>query len=286
MAKGFPTKVTDKNKAMYKIEGIPRIMYINLDDHEDRRKYMEDQFEYWGIDNYERISAHDGRGDNDLGDVLKGTYPKMMTSGEVGCVTSHLKAMKYWLETYPDEKYLVVMEDDCDLDTIKHWGFTWKEFMSNAPYHFDCIQLAIINPSELHVKMHLRFVNDFSTACYIVRRSHAEKLVRMHCRGNYYKLDQNVKPRAVADDLIYNSGLTFAIPLFLYKIELGSSIHDVHVNTFHKSSHEGLWSFWKNSAPNIKEWSQFFEYDPYFGTLPPNVHMKAVMEQQKQEQGG
>ena len=36
----------------------------------------------------------------------------------------------------------------------------------------------------------------------------AEKLVRLHCRGDKYKLDQGAKPRAVADDLIYNSGNT------------------------------------------------------------------------------
>ena len=51
--------------------------------------------------------------------------------------------------------------------------------------------------------------------------THAEKLVKLHCRGDKYKIDQDIKPRAVADDLIYNSGLTFAIPLFLYKIENG-----------------------------------------------------------------
>lgn len=274
----------DKNKSAHKLAGMPTVYYINLDDHTDRRKYMEDQFSYWGIDNYTRISAHDGRGDNDLGEILKGTYPKMMTSGEVGCITSHLKALKHWLEN-TDEEYLVVMEDDCDLSTVSHWGFTWREFMGNAPYHFDVIQLAVINPAELHVKMHLRFVNDFSTASYIIRRHHAEKLVKLHCRGDKYKLDQNVKPRAVADDLIYNSGLTFAIPLFLYKIELGSSIHDQHVNVFHKSSHDGMWNFWKNSAPKIQDWSSFFDYDPYFGTLPPNVHMKAVQESEKANGG-
>ena len=33
-----------------------------------------------------------------------------------------------------------------------------------------------------------------------------------------------------SNDLIYNSGNTYAIPLFLYKIELGSSIHTEHVD--------------------------------------------------------
>ena len=271
--------MTDRNKAAHKISDAPSIYYINLDDHTERRAYMEGQFKHWGINNFTRISAHDGRGDNDLGEVLKGTYPKLMTSGEVGCVTSHLKAMKHWLEnTDESEQTLLVMEDDCDISTIEFWGFTWREFMSNLPYHWDCIQLAVINPTELHVKMHLRFVNDFSTACYMIRRDHAKKLVNGHCRGDKYKLDQNVLPRAVADDLIYNSGLTFAIPLFLYKIELGSSIHDVHVNVFHKSSHDGLWGFWRESAPKISDWSKFFQYDPYFGTLPPSVHAKAMQQ--------
>ena len=268
----------DKNNAQYKVNGMPPIYYINLDDHTERKEYMESQFKYWGIDNYLRVSAHDGRGENDLGDILKGTYPKMMTSGEVGCVTSHLKAMKHWLET-GDGEYLIIMEDDCDMSVMNHWGFSWKEFQRCLPYHWDVIQLAVINPIEVHMRLHHRFVNDFSTACYLIRRHHAEKLVRAHCRGDFYKLDQNVYPRAVADDLIYNSGLTLAIPLFLYKIALGSSIHDLHVNTFHKSSHDGLWEFWKKQAPTFTQWEKIFQLDPYFGTLPPSLIVKQAMAQ-------
>ena len=277
--------MTDKNKALYKLEGFPSVYYINLDDHSDRREYMEDQFKYWGIKNYTRISANDGRGDNDLGDILKGKYPNLMTSGEVGCVTSHLKALRHWLENSDEsEDTLVIMEDDCDLSVVSHWGFTWRDFRRSLPYHWDVVQMAVINPIEVHVKLHQRFVNDFSTACYIIRRHHAEKLVRMHCRGNFYKLDQNVKPRAVADDLIYNSGLTFAIPLFLYKIALGSSIHDIHVNTFHKSSHDGLWQFWKTQAPTIQDWTQFFEFDAYYGRLPPSLLVKQELAKLQAEQ--
>ncbi len=277
--------MTDKNKSISKLAGFPTVYYINLDDQTDRREYMEGQFKYWGIDNYTRISAHDGRGDNDLGDVLKGKYPELMTSGEVGCVTSHLKAMKHWLENTDDsEQALIMMEDDCDLGTVSYWGFNWRDLIRELPYHWDVIQLAVINPSEMHVRLHLRFVNDFSTACYMVRRSHAEKLVRMHCRGDFYKLDQNVKPRAVADDLIYNSGVTFSVPLFLYKIELGSSIHDIHINVFHKSSHDGMWEFWKKQSPTIRDWAPFFKYDPYFGTLPPGLVEKAALEKQAQSE--
>ena len=203
----------DKNKSQYKLQNFGPIYYINLDDQPERAKYMEDQFEYWGIENYTRISAYDGRED-DLGSILKGRYPDNVTSGEVGCVTSHLKAIKHWYDT-SDSPYAVIMEDDCDLEVVKHWGFTWKDFYSKIPYAYDVIQLAIINPAQVHMRLHRRFVNDFSTACYSITRHHAQKLIDLHVRGDKYKIDNGVKPRAVADDLIYNSGNTFAIPLFL-----------------------------------------------------------------------
>ena len=106
-----------------------------------------------------------------------------------------------------------------------------------------------------------------------ITRRHAQKLVDLHCRGDKYKLDQGMKPRAVADDLIYNSGNTFAIPLFLYKIELGSDIHDIHIDAFHKSSHEGLWQFWRNQSPDVN-WNDMFEYNPYAGVSPPGFEVK------------
>ncbi len=197
----------DKNKSVYKLKGLPPIYYLNLDGQPERREYMENQFKEWEIENYTRISAYDGRED-DLSDIIKGRYPDAMSSGEVGCTTSHLKAIKYWLEN-SDAPCAIFMEDDCDLEVVKHWPFTWKDFYAKTPYDYDVIQLAIINPAQVHLQIHRRFVNDFSTACYMITRHHAKKLMDLHVRGDKYKLDNGVKPRAVADDLIYNSGNTF-----------------------------------------------------------------------------
>jgi GR25 family glycosyltransferase involved in LPS biosynthesis len=277
----------DKNKSTHKVKGLPPIYYLNLDGQPERKQYMEDQFKYWEIEDYTRISAYDGR-DDDLSDILKGKYPEMMTSGEVGCVTSHLKAIKHWLDT-SDSPCAIMMEDDCDLDTIKHWQFTWKEFFAKVPYDYDVVQLAIINPIQISIKMHKRFVNDFSTACYVISRHYAQKLINLHVRDDKYKLDNGVKPRAVADDLIYNSGNTFSIPLLMYKIELGSSIHGDHIAAFHRSSYEGLWGFWRNDSNKIDNWDQIFEYDPYFGTLPPGTEQRVAEAEEearrKQEEG-
>ena len=49
----------DKNKALFKLKNIGPIYYINIDDQLDRREYMENQFKYWGVENYTRISAYD-----------------------------------------------------------------------------------------------------------------------------------------------------------------------------------------------------------------------------------
>ena len=256
--------VTDRNKSAYKLKNFGPVYCINLDGQPERWQYMKNQFDYWEVKDYTRISAYDGRED-DLSDIIKGKYPENMSSGEVGCTTSHLKAMKHYLET-SDSPYAIMMEDDCSLDLVKFWNFKWSDFYAYFPYDYDVVQLAIICTGDIHVRLHKRFVNDFSTACYVISRYDAEKLVRLHCRGDKYKLDQGVKPRPVADDLIYNSGNSFAIPLLVYKFELGSSIHPVHVDVYHKQNYEAQVNYWTQNGANI-DIADYMNYDPYLGRV-------------------
>ena len=259
---------TEKNKSAYKLKGIGPIYCINLDGQPERWEYMQTQFKYWEIENYERISAYDGR-DDDLSGIIKGTYPVNMTSGEVGCTTSHLKAIKHWYKT-SDSSYALMMEDDIDLNLVKFWNFTWQDFMRGLPYDWDVVQLAIICTGALHVRIHKRFVNDFSTACYMITRHHAQKLMKYHVRGEKYKIDNGVKPRAVADDLIYNSGNTYSVPVFLYKLSLGSSIHPEHIDMIHKASYDGLIGFWRQTGCYWKV-DELMQFDPYLGRITEPV---------------
>jgi|TARA_Y100000033_G_scaffold10968_1_gene10102 hypothetical protein len=252
----------DRNKSAYKLQNFGPIYCINLDGQPERWDYMKQQFEYWELTDYHRVSAYDGRED-DLGDILKGRYPEHMTSGEVGCVTSHLKAIKHWYET-SDSPYAIIMEDDCNLDTVRYWNFTWQDAVSRFPYDWDLVQLAIICTGDVHVKIHKRFVNEFSTACYVITRHHAEKMIRLHCREDKYKLDNGVRPRPVADDLLYNSGNSYSIPFLLYKIELGSSIHPDHIDTFHKGNHQAIMNFWETSGASFTI-DDLMDYNPYLG---------------------
>lgn len=254
----------DKNKSVFKLRNFGPIYYLNLDGQPERKEYMENQFKYWEIENYTRISAYDGRED-DLSDIIKGRYPEMMTSGEIGCVTSHLKAIKHWYET-SDSPYAIIMEDDCNLDLVKYWNFTWDDFYCRIPYDWDVVQIAIICTGDIHIKVHKRFVNEFSTACYIITRHHAQKLLNLHVRGDKYKLDNGVKPRPVADDLIYNSGNTYSLPLLLYRIELGSTIHPDHIDAFHRGNYDSQMNFWSQKGAQLSI-EELMDYDPYLGRV-------------------
>jgi len=275
------TDLLDRNKAAFKLANIGPIYCINLDGQPERWEHMETQFKHWEIKNYTRVSAYDGRED-DLSHIITGRYPDMMTPGEIGCTTSHLKAMRMFLET--DEPYAVMMEDDCSLELVRCWGFTWADFYAHIPYDWDVVQISIICTGDIHVKLHKRFINDFSTACYLITRHHAEKLVKFHCRGDKYKLDQGAKPRPVADDLIYNSGNTYAIPLLLYRTELGSSIHPEHIDAFHKGNYEAQSTYWNQNGANIDIKEQM-DYDPYLGRITENTLAQRMQEEQEQHQG-
>ena len=92
----------DKNKSAYKLDGLPKVYWINLDSDVRRRRYMEDQFSYWGIDDHVRVSAYDGR-DGNVQQFLCGRYPDNVTSSEIGCCMSHLKAIKDFYDNTDDE---------------------------------------------------------------------------------------------------------------------------------------------------------------------------------------
>ena len=172
------------------------------------------------------------------------------------------------------------MEDDCSLETIQCWNFTWDDFIAYTPYDYDVIQLAIICTGDIHVKIHKRFVNDFSTACYMITRRHAQKLLDFHVRGNKYKLDNGVKPRPVADDLIYNSGNTYSIPLLLYKTDLGSSIHPEHIDAFHIGNYKAQSNYWITNGAQMSIQDQM-NYDPYLGRITENSAAVAAAKEKE-----
>ena len=267
----------DKNKSAYKLKGIPHIYWLNLNADVERREYMENQFKYWEITNHTRIVGYDGRED-DVSPHLKGPIPNNVTQGELGCCMSHLKAIKEFYNNTNDD-YCIIAEDDVNLDIAHYWNFTWQDFFAEVPYDWDCIQMTTITTGDIHVRLHLKFINDFSAAFYLISRHHAAKILRHHVRGEKYKLDNGVKPRAVSEDTILETGKTYSIPLFLYNMNFVSSIHQEHLTIFHKGPHDALLNYWQNSGATINIKEQM-DYDPYLARI---TESSAAQNQPPQE---
>ena len=252
--------MTDTSTVKKKLNGMDHVLWINLDTETSRQEHMNGLFDFYEIKNT-RISAIDARGNNDVSDLLVGKFPNLLTSGELGCTMSHLKAIKhFYYET--DLNYIIICEDDIVFDTVPYWPFTWRGFMSYTPYDWDVLQCAITSTKNLRANLHPRLINDFCAAFYVITRHHAEKVIKLHCRGDKYRLDQNLKPRATSEEIIYNTGRTYSIPLFTYRYDFDSSIHQDHVEIFHKNNVEGVMNFWKNRPPELGT-DQLLDYDYY-----------------------
>ena len=257
----------DRNKSAHKLKGIPPVLWINLEADTDRRKHMEDQFTEWEIEDHTRISGIDARDGDGFEPHLSGTVPHTMIANEIGCCMSHLKAIKYFIEEMDCDE-VMIMEDDALFETVRYWPFTYKEASALFPYNYDAMQLTTINPAVVYVTLHNRFINDFSAAVYVLKRSHAQKIYNAHVRGNKFKMDMDVRPRATSEDLIFESGKVYCIPLFLYRLDLGSSIHPEHIDIFHRNSYNGISNFWVESS-NLEDWKTLFNWNCYLGRLPP-----------------
>jgi hypothetical protein len=241
-----------------KLEGIGPILWINLDTETARQEHMTDMLDLYGIP-HTRISAIDARGDNDVSDLLAGKFPARINQGELGCTMSHLKAIKYFYEQ-TDLDYMSICEDDIIFDTVSYWPFTWSGFLGAAPYDWDVLQCAITSTGNIKANLHPRLINDFCAAFYVITRHHASKLIKHHVRGDKYKLDQKIKPRAASEEIIYNAGRTYSMPLFTYRYDFDSGIHPDHINMYHKQNVERVLNFWRNRPPEIDS-PQLLDYD-------------------------
>ena len=271
----------DKNKSAFKLKGLPHIYWLNLDADTERRQYMEEQFEYWEIENHTRIVGYDGRED-DVSDNLKGIIPDNVTQGELGCCMAHLKAIKEFYEN-SDDPYCIIAEDDVNLNIAHYCNFTWTEFFGLLPYDWDCVQMTTICTGDIHVKLHLKFINDFSAAFYLITRHHAAKVLKHHMRGKKWKLDNGVRPRAVSEDTILETGKTYTVPLFLYNMDFVSSIHQEHITVFHKAPHDALLNWWQQSGANL-DLKDHMNFDPYLGRVTENSYAQKQQEEQQRQQ--
>ena len=238
---------------------------------------MESQFDHWGISDHQRISGIDGKND-DLFDHMRGGVPPNMNEGELGCVLTHLNAVRFFVES-TDLDEVLIMEDDLDMSTAEYWNFAWKDVRSRLPVNWDTCQFTIINPVGIRPRLHHRFINDWSAACYLISRHHASKILSIHGTERAWQIDQGVRPRAVSEDLILDSGKSYALPLFSYRLDLGSSVHEEHIDLYHRGSSNAINDFWKKHGSS-QDVDSIMDLDEYVGRLPPEAYMQAQSPQE------
>lgn len=237
---------------MNKLENFGPVYVISLRDQTRRLNSIKTQIKHYQVRDYSIIDAVDGR-KNNLADIIHGEYPKLKPQ-EIGCVASHIKAIKHWLNT-SDSEYAIIMEDDCGFDTVKYWQWDWDYFMENIPKDADIIQLVIIKNSDIKFSMHKKDKYKdknlsnyaWSTACYLIKRSYAHKLVKELTVDDKLNFTNIKLKNKAADVILYDLGNAYCMPMLTHFVDTKDGINNNHYN-FHKKSKESIESWWKHSA--------------------------------------
>jgi GR25 family glycosyltransferase involved in LPS biosynthesis len=195
-----------------KLKGFPSVNYTSLRESVDRRAYMQNQFDHYGItktnvyltERFEKIA-------NNVQVTGTGLHnPEVPT--QMGTIISHINLLRNWYVS-TDEEYAIFCEDDVSFESIKHWNFTWNEFVQNLPESWNGIQLTkVIMPycdpagdPNLSLKI---TCGRWWGAHSLFTRPYVKLLLDNVCRGyNSYHLDlidiNGVLYRPIIENLLY-----------------------------------------------------------------------------------
>lgn len=199
----------------YKLKKFPPINFISVDKSEDRRKLLYEKFSKYNLTN---IRPHIFEVYNDEDHNYIGESFRELNGMGRGPTTSHLKAIKDWyFDT--EEEYAFFCEDDISFETVKYWNFTWEEFFNSLPKDWECIQLCWVRENDMFVfsnnglKLRHRCWCDWSACAYLIKRSHAKKLISNYYRNGSFNLDfvgndSHVRPQwaknPVAETIVFS----------------------------------------------------------------------------------
>jgi len=179
---------------MKELQSLP-FWVVNLPREEERRRFMEDQLQRFGV-NYEIIAAVDGQNltEDDLRSYSRRLalqhLKRELSLGEIGCALSHIHLWERILEEdYPE---VVILEDDTRL------GKAFFEVLENRdkfPPGYELINFG----TEAATKPFGDFVTDiyrcsnyngqaYSTFAYLLTQKGAQKLVSL-VRPFYMPID-------------------------------------------------------------------------------------------------
>ena len=248
-----------------KLRNFPHVYYVNLDNRTDRKEYMEKQFEFWRLDftrvsssKYAASKAKEWGADKVTGKVTG------MPAYVVGNAVTHLEFMKDWLNTSTDP-WLLLMEDDYDLNLFQYWNFNWDYLMNRIPYDWDCLQIGYEStkfiPFFLHPKLNHTYFGPV-----ILQRDYVEKILDLHSDGDKWNFEKVLgdkkfnKSAGTVDYFIGHTGRTYCIPLITTNDTLTSGENRVMINRIHhKHSRRAYYHWWMTQHKKFSL-DDFFTY--------------------------
>ena len=257
-----------------KLIGMPKVYFFNLDNRQDRQKWMVKQFEKYKI-NHERVSgtkylaSQNSTWKHLIVDIDE--Y-KLLVPIAANAIT-HLDFLKNWYFN-TQEDYVILMEDDYDLGLIKYWHFNWNDLIERLPYDWDCILMGFENPVELRFHLHpIEAAHDFGPV--LLNRNYVEKLLDLHCVGDKYKLVNTVSNEAwnrqsdvsgsgTVDYFMVHSGRTYCLPLISINPNFGSFENNSIIQRFSRSEGDiiarNTYYFWWQHEKNKYSLDDFFSF--------------------------
>ena len=179
------------------------------------------------------------------------------TNSELGCLFSHLHAIKKGFED--DQDYIIVMEDDIDLKHMTKWKKTIEEIVQDANRKikdWEVLQLHIlgskVNNQMINIseQFHYWGVNFFSAGMYLVNRKGMRNIVqKMRCSS--FMSDRNIK--LLADHYIYLQNKSYSVtkPIVnnkLWPVDVMSNIQDNNDSNYNftKESQKVIDDYYRN----------------------------------------
>lgn len=261
----IPTRV---NNLRYKFKDIPHIFYLNLDKRLERKKYIEDQFQLLGVNNFTRISA-DRYGPHNYREWKSKISCKI--TNEVPRLSTLLNQLQVIIDWYDSNssEYCIISEDDVNYTISNYWPFTWEQFFYKLPCNWDCVQLHVIGEYFVPMGLTNRFRNNHSAACYLINRRYAKKLKEMHYvdgkfifHRNYgYESDWPEYHYQSADFVPFEVGVTYTFPLFITKSSFESDSYINSTNFMARESDILTLNWWKNLRTNNLSLEDIFSRD-------------------------
>ena len=223
---------------------------------------MESQFKKWGITDYTRISVdkYSAKNYDDWKHRLITEYPpaKYDHPKNMSMLFNQFNTLIDWYNSNKSE-HCIIMEDDLCLDSMKYWNFNWSYLMKNLPCNWDCIQLYASSFNKLNLNLTRRHNGCHGSACFMVTRHYVEKLIKMFCYEDKYKIQYNYgydggaewntfsKIQPTSPDFVpYNIGVTYTFPIFTVNVDLKIPQIDEEVGIADVTCSKIILDWWKN----------------------------------------